>query len=176
MKLTHSITKLGATLYWVQLNHRKTAMEYIVQVIADAYTREESVSCNDLLLTEFSKTMRDWAIETLIQGAYLREYHIWEKDTKEYFANQLARNNDPRSFPFPKMGDHIEQVKAALDLFSVEITNGILTDIDSMRKKANIAKHEPGLHDSHFVAQSEYHNAVEAIESFWEVLSKNEKY
>jgi len=102
MKLYHSITNHGASLYWVQLNHRKTAIEYAIHTIDEAHSKDKETPYGDPLLDEITDVMRDWVIETLIQGAYPREYHIWEKDTKEYFTNQLCRNNDTRKFPFDR--------------------------------------------------------------------------
>jgi hypothetical protein len=177
MKLFHSITKLGASLYWVQLGHRKTAIEYAIRAIGEAHTKDKAASHDDPLLDELTDVMRDWVIETLIQGAYPREYHIWEKDTNEYFANQLTRNNDARRFPLSGgSSSYVEKVKEATDLFTVEIPDEIFDEIDSMRKKANMAKHEPGLHVEHFVTKPEYHSAVAAVEAFWETLCRHEQF
>jgi hypothetical protein len=43
---------------------------------------------DDMVSSEFSSIERDWVIETVYQGAYLRQYHLWEKDCKEYFLSQ----------------------------------------------------------------------------------------
>ena len=55
---------------------------------------------------DLSKVMRDWVRETLLQGAYLREYHLWEKDCRAYFlamaaqwGASLRQNAKRQSFP-----------------------------------------------------------------------------
>jgi hypothetical protein len=123
---------------------------------------------------EFSGTVQDWIIETLIQGAYIREYHIWEKDTKEYLLNQRTWNGSEVAFGWK--GNHVNNVKSVLACFAVEISADIMDRIDAMREKVNTAKHEPGLLVEHFVTNDDYDDALKAIEAFREQLNGLEEF
>jgi hypothetical protein len=60
--------------------------------------------------------MREWVIESLLQGAHLREYHLWEKTSVLWGDGQTKRADDA----------HARQklygiVKDALVRFSVKV-------------------------------------------------------
>jgi hypothetical protein len=77
--------ELGATKYFTQAGHRQTAIEAAVHYVKEGFARSASENANDPFLSALSPTVCEWVIETIYQGAYLREYHLWEKDCKEYF-------------------------------------------------------------------------------------------
>src|SRR4051812_12229361 len=99
MKLLNPFTVGLASICHVQVEHRKTAMEYAIAGISLVHEKNSSLFAGDKSATEIEDVIRDWVIETLIQGAYIREYHIWEKDTKKYFSDQLGLNESTQELP-----------------------------------------------------------------------------
>lgn len=68
--------------------------------------------------------IRDWASDTLIQGACLREYHQWEADTKRYFAAAYQRNRQS-SLSWKGPGSHVVKVSEQLDTFGVALPSSL---------------------------------------------------
>ena len=81
-----------AVYFWTHAGHRETAIETAMAVIRDADQREQAALADDPLWLSFTAHMGDWVIESLLQGAWMREYHEWEKATKTYFDGNHARN------------------------------------------------------------------------------------
>jgi hypothetical protein len=91
-----------ATRYFIQTDHNKTAIGTAIACIEDVYAQESKLLCDDIVDDPIA---RDWLIETLLQGAYIGEYHIWEKNVKEYCNTQWALNGNPPPFKWkPKKG------------------------------------------------------------------------
>jgi hypothetical protein len=106
----------AATYYLTQAGHHLTAIEAAVAYVDAGFARSRSEQTDDVS-SEFSSIERDWVIETIYQGAYLRQYHLWEKDCKEYLSSQgasksretsiegfwefLGKNEAPSPNPFP---------------------------------------------------------------------------
>jgi phosphopantetheine adenylyltransferase len=174
MKLLNPYLKHTSMHYFIQLKHRKDAIETAIAIIADANKKERETDPSDVFMSEISDMAKQWIIETLIQGAYIREYHIWEKDTKEYVLNQKSWNGCETAFLW--RGNHVQNVKSALTRFSAEASTEIMDRIDAMRNKVNAAKHEPGVLVEHFVSNGDYCNALQAIESFWDQLHRMEEF
>jgi hypothetical protein len=107
--------------------------------------------------------MRDWLIETLLRGAYIREYHLWG----------LERQCSAFKWKSKRSESFIEKTKKRLVEFSASVP---LDAINTMREKTNTAKHCPGLLTEHFVTRAEYDEAIRAIEVFWETLGQQETY
>jgi hypothetical protein len=170
-------TSQQASRYYLQLNHRRTAIETTISCIESAHAQDSTIGCGDIVDSEFTDIMRDWLIETLLQGAYIREYHIWEKDVKEYCNTQRAWNGNPEPFEWKlKSESFIDKTKERLAEFSASAPPDVIFRINSMREKTNTAKHCPGLLTEHFVTRAEYDEAILAIESFWETLDPQETY
>ena len=74
----------------------------------------------------------DWVVECMIQGAWLREYHEWEKATKNYFEKQHQRNASPKPDWKSKLpsvcgsASHVDRVRAQLSLFATHMPDTIL--------------------------------------------------
>jgi hypothetical protein len=68
---------------------------------------------------------RDWVIETLVQGAYLREYHLWEKDCKAYFQAMAKRNGVETSMKTKSGQPFTNLVRETLVAFGVAISDEI---------------------------------------------------
>src|SRR3954468_16514463 len=145
----------SAAKNFIQLGHRQTAIEAaVIALQRQSDTTLAQPGC-DPLTSELAETMRDWVTETLLQGAYLREYLLWEKDCKAYFA-AMAQKNDVCISAKPKPGQgFVAFVVELLAAFSVSIPGNILPDIDYMRSRANTMKHDAGLELEHFITAEE---------------------
>ena len=133
------------------------------------------IRCSDPLAAEMEGSMRDWVIETLLQGAYLREYHLWEKDCKAYFTG-MAQRNDAEISTKPKGGQSfVDLIGATLANFDVRMPVNILGAIERMRQRVNIMKHDAGLELNHFIGASDYADDIKALEGFWEHLAGCER-
>lgn len=178
MKLFHLIfgttTAKSAPYYWIQHGHRQTAISAAIAIFG--HHRELEKSSTDFFTTARSDTIHDWLIETLIQGAYLREYHIWEKDVKAYLNDQRQWNGNNTGFDWrPRGKSMVARTQVYLAEFGVMIDDQIMKAIEIMRSRVNPMKHEPGLSLEHFVSTKEYYVAHRAIEEFWEHLTKVEE-
>jgi len=58
----------------------------------------EKAGQNDPLMLQLSDYTCDWLTETLIQGAYIREYHSWETEVKSFFNGQRHLNGELATF------------------------------------------------------------------------------
>ena len=67
----------------------------------------------------------------------------------------------------------IDAVRRVLAIFGAPDT--ALADIDAVRQRVNIAKHEPGVLVEHFVSIDDYWRMLDAIEGFWEALAQHEE-
>jgi len=97
--------------------HRETAVNMAIEVIRQAAANELPTTANDPFACEMTEIMRDWAIESLIQGAWIREYHMWERDTKDYFDGHYLRTGRPKVNWRTTRSSHVAKVAAQLELF-----------------------------------------------------------
>ena len=172
MPLTKKPLELGATKFFVEAGHQRTAIEATVAHI-DAGVRSFPEHADDSLESEFSSIERQWVIETLYQGAYVRSYHSWEKGCKEYFLPKGVDMTPPRGVSFT---NHVSQVLSSH--LSLDLPEDVLVALCTMRCNVNRMKHGPkgGLPDDEFIVSAEdYAVAIAAIERFWEFLSDNER-
>jgi hypothetical protein len=112
----------------------------------------------------------------LPQGAYLREYHGWEKDTKQYCDDQLDWH---RQAPFrwkAEEGSHVEKVRRALITLGAEIPDELLGGIDRLRQRVNPMKHSTGWSEDDFILHADYEAAVASIQAFWDALAGQEQF
>jgi hypothetical protein len=174
MQLTKPYLAPGAAVNYIQVGHRRTAIEYTIAGIAKIHDANLSLLGHDPLTLEMEGTMRDWVIETLLQGAYLREYHLWEKDCKAYFLSMAERNGASMTMR-TKGGSFTELIRDTLSSFEVVIPDEILNPIEQMRQRVNIMKHDAGLELDHFTSEKDYEVAVTALEGFWEYLAGCER-
>jgi hypothetical protein len=160
----------AATYYLTQAGHHLTAIEAAVAYVDAGFARSRSEQTDDVS-SEFSSIERDWVIETIYQGAYLRQYHLWEKDCKEYFSSQgfeIPRNLGGWSFT-----DYVKQ-EVLSSRFRLDGPQEVMAALCTMRSKVNRMKHDEGVQTEEFVSADDYATAVAAIEGFWEFLGKNE--
>jgi hypothetical protein len=162
-----------AMVNYVQVGHRADAVEYAIAGIKKIYESNLDQLGQDELTCAMEDTMRAWVEETLLQGAYLREYHLWEKACKAYFDEMARRNGG--SFSFDRGKSCTESVREALSKFSVTMSSQDLSAIEEMRKRTNVMKHDAGLELDHFITRVNYDQAMAALGGFWECLAMSEK-
>jgi len=153
LTLQRNIAEFGASRYWVQSKHRETALQYLIRGTTLKHEENLAAFPGDPTWAELEGVMPNWAIETLAQGAYMREYHIWEKETKEYLAGQLHRNGfsgNAAKVSTKSKENYLQAVQRLLNDFAVTGLRVEMAEIDGMRAKVNIAKHDPGVLTGHF--------------------------
>jgi hypothetical protein len=137
----------------------------------------ESFAGNPVMV-ELETPMESWVIESLIQGAWPREYHEWEKATKGYFEGQHERNGG--SLPNWKAKirsaggtvSHVDRVRAQVVLFGASVSERVFSSIDAQRLLINATKHE----DEYFATKQDYRMLIEAIGEFWNELAQQEEF
>ncbi|MCK1446739.1 hypothetical protein IVB43_30685 [Bradyrhizobium sp. 48] len=162
---------------FVHAGHRETAVEHAIEAIRDHAARARLSFAGDVVMSELEAPMEAWVIESLIQGAWLREYHEWEKATKGYFDGQHERNVSPKPnwqarLPGRSGGaSHVERVRAQLMIFGAHVANDILDAIDDQRRLINVSKHD----DEYFATEQDCRTLVDAIAAFWNELAQQEE-
>lgn len=176
MKLKKNLleTETHAASNWGQLGHRRIAIDYAVAGIKRLHDANLEKFYNDPFSSEMEGMMRSWVIETLLQGAYLREYHLWEKDCKAYFVAMALRNSRMLTMKTKGGQSFTDLVRDVLGLFAVAMPSNVLDAVERMRDRVNHMKHSAGLELDHFITENDYMEAVEALECFWITLSDAE--
>lgn len=112
-----------AGYFFVQAGHRETAVEHAIEVIGEHAARARASFAGDPVMAALEQPVEAWVVESLIQGAWLREYHEWEKATKGYFEGQHQRNGSSKPDWKTKIVSstgavsHVDRVRAQLFLF-----------------------------------------------------------
>lgn len=164
-----------AAYYRIQTDHRRTALEAAIHSIdkeAAGAAREIGESTLEL---ELNGVMRDWVIETLVQGAFIREYHIWEKSTKEYFNGQHQRQTG-LDVAWRSGSSHIEKIRTQIETFSVSVSDAILDELEAVRIKVNQMKHDSGMLIEHFVQWDDLDALMTNVVRFWDELDAKEDF
>ena len=156
--------------FFTQAGHRQTAIEMAIDTIRKAFEREIKEAPDDQANREFLIVGRDWVIKSLLQGAYLREYHAWETDTKQYFDCQ-HRRNESKGVVW-KTGNHVSQVKQQLSIFSASVPDHVMAAIDQARRHVNTIKHK----GTFLATEDDYKASVAGIEDFWSGLAEQESF
>jgi hypothetical protein len=169
LKLPHDqILPEGALFFRTHVGHRENAVNLAVGLIRKAAAQEKSGFGDDPLLHELGGIAKNWAVYTLLQGCYVREYHEWERAVKRYFANQWDWNCIPERFNWSLRGKSIvTRTVDALAVFSVSMDQIVIDSIDGVRDRVNNIKHDPLDHE---VEQSDYDNAVKVFAAFWDKM------
>lgn len=169
----------SAGYFWVHAGHRETATDHAIQVIRQTSARDlAELAADDPVMIGLAAPIGEWVVESLIQGAWMREYHEWEKATKAYFDAQHARNDSPspdRRGKIPGIAggaSHVDRVRAQLALFGAKAPEPPLAVLDEHRRLINAAKHEA----EHFATEEDYRNLVRAVSEFWSDLAQQEEF
>jgi hypothetical protein len=165
-----------AAYYLIHAGHREIAIDTCIGIIRRA-GQEEAGRPDAAEWAPLTKVMEDWAVESLLQGSWMREYHEWEKATKAYFDGNHARNGSGKvdwrgKLPGVPGASHVDRVRAQLTLFDATVPAEALDAIDRIRDQVNLAKHEAG----HFVSEADYIGLLQAVMAFWEALSGKEEF
>jgi hypothetical protein len=163
-------TEVSAATNYLQVGHRRTAVEYGVAGMKKIHDLNLEMLGGDPFTVEMEGLMREWVTETLFQGAYTREYHLWKKDCKAYFPARVLRNGGALIMK-TRGQSFTELVCEALGLFNVDMPSEILDTIERVRTRVNVMKHDAGLELEHFVTEADYVGALGALEGFWNVLA-----
>jgi hypothetical protein len=167
-----------AGYFFIQAGHRETAIEHAIQVIGEHAARARESFAGDPVMAALEAPMESWVIESLIQGAWPREYHEWEKATKGYFEGQHQRNGSSKPDWKARIQSpggavsHVDRVRAQLMLFGASVSEAVFGKIDSQRLLINAAKHE----DEYFATEQDYRTLVEGIAEFWNELARQEEF
>ena len=166
-----------AGYFWTHAGHRETAIETAMAVIRDVDKREQAELAGNPAWQAFTNHMGDWVIESLLQGAWMREYHEWEKATKVYFDGNHARNGGSKvdwrgKMPGVVGASHVDRVRAQLTLFGATVPADALDVIDRTREGVNLAKHEA----EHFIGEADYWALTHAVLAFWEAIAEQEEF
>jgi hypothetical protein len=171
MQLKRKFLETGAAVNCIQAGHRHTAVEYAIAGIKKVHDSNLDLLGRDPFSSEMEGRMQAWVAETLFQGAYMREYHLWEKDCKAYFSAMAERNGNVLAMKTKGGQSFTDRVREVLGLFAVAIPAEILGAIERMRDRVNVMKHDAGLELEHFITEADYVEAIEAIEGFWNHLA-----
>jgi hypothetical protein len=167
-----------AAFFWVHAGQRESATNHAILVIRDAAAREMATYADDPIMTGLTAPVGEWVVESLIQGAWMREYHEWEKATKSYFDGQHLRNGtvepDWKGKRLGRNGaaSHTDRVRAQLALFAAVVSDSILDTIDEQRRMINGAKHE----NEYFATEQDYRTLARAVMDFWNELATQEEF
>jgi hypothetical protein len=140
--------------------------------VRDSWERATKEQPSDLVSDELGVSLRDWVLESLVQGAWMREYHQWEISTKDYFDGHSRRSDGKAADWRSSNRSHVYKVRKQLQSFSGSIPDDVFRTIDQARDRVNAAKHE----DEIFVTEAEYAALVTAIKNFWEVVESHEVF
>ncbi len=167
-----SVMAETACFFRVHLSHRENAVSLGIKLIEKAAAIEKKEYGDDSFLKELGSIAENWAIYTLLQGCYIREYHEWERAIKKYLANQRRWNAVPGDFDW-KSGrkNFVKRITDALAFFSTSMDQSVISSIDDIRQKVNDIKHSPLDYD---VEQTDYDKAVKAFEAFWDKMMELE--
>jgi len=151
--------------YAIQTRHRKTAIDLAIAALGELPNEAGPI------FGEMAEAMREWTIEAIIQGAWIREYHKWETDTKSYFDVMYTRNGVTAPRWKNGSGSHVEKIENQLALFSAAPPASMVA-IEETRKRVNSMKHE----DSYLASKADYESSVEAVQQFWDDLATQEPF
>jgi hypothetical protein len=175
MRLLRRHLEPGATHNYLDIGYRRDAVDYAIAGIAKIHDANLDGLGRNPFTSEMEGSMRDYVVETLLQGAYLREYHVWEKDCRAYFAAMAKRNGGSVNLKVKVTRSFPQLIEGVLGAFGVSMPVDITEAIRTMRERVNTMKHADGLELDHFVSEKDYALAIEGLEGFWEHLASCER-
>ncbi len=159
----HKDMKDTARYFWFQAQHRKDAIDGVIQMIRNSQRPPAEFMG---VLSEVDDVVVEWTIETVIQGAVLREYHHWETDTKDYFKAMHDRKGvaAPKNRRLP----HASWVQGQLVLFRLDFPE--FKNFDDARILVKNMKHE----GVKWATVADFERLRGAVSDFWSRLSGSE--
>ncbi len=127
---------------------------------------------------ELSDFLCSWVTETLLQGAYIREYHAWEREVKSFLNGQRHLNGVLEAFDWSHPGPKgfVTLVRERLREFSATIDDATIHAVEAMRRRVNGMKHVAASTETDLVSKSDYDAAAQAIEDFWRQISAQQMF
>ena len=167
----------SASYFSIQAMHRATAINHGLAAIEADGQRDLQLMSDDTLMADLGRTVVEWAMETLLQGAWIREFHEWEKATKAFFDGQHERNGSPRPSWRGKRqngspASHVDRVRDQLEIFNAIVSDGVVEKLDHHRQRVNEAKHNSEI----FIEREFYDDLVTAVGAFWDSLDQQEAF
>lgn len=162
--------------YRTQADHRRTALKMAMDTVREAAESDAQKMGGDISSMDMAKAMGEWVIESLVQGAFLREYHVWEKDTKEYFNGQKERQGEQPINWRDSGKPYTNKIAALLATYNAYVDEKVMSALDLTRKRINDLKHEPGLLLSHYVRWEDVEDLFNVIGQFWDELDRQEEF
>ncbi len=149
-----------ASYFLIQSLHRKDAIDGVIQMIRNSPRPPAEFMGG---LSEIDDMVLEWTIETVIQGAVLREYHHWETDTQVYFTAMRDRNGFAAT---QNRGlAHTLWVTSQLELFRLNFPE--FQNFDKARVLVNDMKHKSGK----WATVADFARLRGAVSDFWSRLS-----
>lgn len=162
----------SAVYYRTHLSHRENATDLAIKLIRRAVEIEREEHADDPVAREFASIAEPWAIDHVVQGCYIEEYHQWEKAVKQYCKAQRELNGVSDDFDWIKGNkSFVARATDALGFFAASVDAEVMAAIDDIRKRVNDMKHDPL---SNGVQESDYEDAFKTFTEFWEALLKIE--
>lgn len=163
----------GARHHVLQAGHRKDAVDGAIEILSRDATRWIETLSVASPAVEFTRTTDAWLIETLIHGAWVREYQEWERATKDYFNEQHRLNGAPDPEWKNRQGwSHVDFVREELATFSINLSPHILFIVERNRDYFNSAMRN----GEYFADEQQLRELHDAIADFWTELASAEEY
>jgi hypothetical protein len=129
-----SVTDNGV-FHRTHLGHRENATALAIKLIRKAVDIERSSANSDPLQAAFIDIAERWAIDHILQGCYVQEYHEWERSVKSYILSQSEHNGLPRNFDW-KSGSFVRRTIEAPALFEASIGEKRWTKLTKCEKRS----------------------------------------
>jgi hypothetical protein len=172
MKLKRpELSSNSASYQFTQASHRQGAVDGAIEIISRDTTQWIEMLSTGSPESAVTRTTDAWLVETLVQGAWIREYHEWAKATKDYFNEQHRLNGSPApQWKNGKGWSHIDFVRERLEAFSINLSPHILFIIERNRDQISTARYDEG----HLADEKQFREFHNAIADFWNELASAE--
>ena len=163
----------GARHHVLQAGQRKDAVEGAIEILSRDATRWIETLSVGSPGVELTRTTDAWLVETLIHGAWIREYQEWERAAKEYFNEQHRLNGAPDPKWKNRQGwSRVDFVREELAAFSINLSPHILFIVERNRDYFNLATRN----GEYFADEKQFRELHGAIADFWTELVGVEEY
>ena len=162
------------TIAWAAVGYRLQAIKLACETLA-CKVREADLLINvEPLYSEIEATFGFWAMECVLQGAIIREFHIWEIDCGKWISELEKRTT--ALLPKQPKRKRIRGGRKSLaqrnlhylcDVQGVHFANGTVFSILRLSALVGAAKHRIDRNFQWQVDFKRYDNFMSALESFW---------
>ncbi len=167
----HNTVSSKAYVNYFQSQHRRNAIKYGLHAVMQQGFQSAGKLDDGMFGAFQTNLMAPWVCETICQGAFLREYHVWEKEIREFISTK-KREQDKSELGFD--GDFLNSVKKNLSKTGLAFPQELYGKFHKFRNKVNTAKHSPGLLTEHFVSEGEVWEVNDMVRDFWANICQQE--